>query len=170
MSDPYADAPVYKTIPAENPDFNLGNQPTLQNLTQGLQGLQAPATIAIATPIGIPEVQEKDMINPEKLEELMEQVKNDAYKQGYLDACKDKCKDGVVEAGLQRTSTKPFVKYLGNTSSGVGKLSKKHKKGKSKHSKSKHGKLSKRVKKLTKRVKKLSKKLKAKTKKRKQSP
>lgn len=168
MSDPYANAPVYKTIPAENPDFNLGNQPTLQNLTQGLQGLQglqAPTTIAIATPIGIPEVQEKDMISPEKLEELMEQVKNDAYKQGYLDACKDKCKDGVVEAGLQRTSTKPYVKYLGNTASGVGKLSKKHKKGKSKHSK-----LSRRVKKLTKRVKKLSKKLKAKTKKRKQSP
>lgn len=169
MSDPYADAPVYKTIPAENPDFNPGNQPTLQNLTQGLQGLQglqAPATIAIATPIGMPEVQEKDMINPEKLEELI----REAYKQGYLDACKDKCKDGVVEAGLQRTSTKPYVKYLGNTASGVGRLSKKHKKGKSKHSKSKHSKLSRRVKKLTKRVKKLSKKLKAKTKKRKQSP
>ena len=157
MSDPYADAPVFSTRPAENPDFNPVNQLSVK--VEDLQGLQAPATMAVATPIDMLGVQSPNTINPEQLKKIMEQVKNDAYKQGYLDACKDKCKDGEVEAGLQKTSTKPYIKYV------KGKLSKKHKKHKSKHSK-----LSRRVKKLTKRVKKLSKKLKAKTKKHKQSP
>lgn len=154
MSDSYTE----HVAPAPfAPGFNPNNQPSIK--VEDLQGLQAPATMAIATPIDMPEVQQSNAINPEQLKKIIEQVKNDAYKQGYLDACKDKCKDGEVEARLQKTSTKPYIKYV------KGKLSKKHKKHKSKHSK-----LSKRVKKLTKRVKKLSKKLKAKTKNRKQSP
>ena len=76
--------------------------------------------MATAIPVDMPKVQQSNTINPEQLK-IMEKIERDSYKRGYLDACSDNCKDGVVEVGLQRTSTKPYVKY----NRGGGKLSKK---------------------------------------------
>ena len=94
--------------------------------------------MATAIPVDMPKVQQSNTINPEQLKIMekierdsykrgylyacsMEKIERDSYKRGYLDACSDNCKDGVVEVGLQRTSTKPYVKY----NRGGGKLSKK---------------------------------------------